>query len=229
MPAPAYLALLSLDPLSGVGILQLPIDVAMAAVDRLLGGNGTGPQPQRPVSQIEASLLAELIERVLHELAYAYETLTELRPSLVQVESSLQFVQVATASDPMIVLSYDVRIGETQGGATLCLPFGSLHPVLDTVSTSTLLADRSGGDPVAFAESLEHRIADAPVDVAVRFRTVTLTSAEILALRPGDVLPLHHPVATPLTVEASGVPLATAMPGSAGKRLACLIAEPDPS
>ena len=49
-PELAFLALLSIDPLPGAGILQLPLDIAMAAIDRLLGGTGGGGQPSRALT-----------------------------------------------------------------------------------------------------------------------------------------------------------------------------------
>ena len=58
------------------------------------------------------------------------------------------------------------------------------------------------------------------------FGSVTLTSGEIVSLREGDVLPLHHKVDDPLTVTAVGQPLLSATPGKRGKRLAVLIVDP---
>jgi flagellar motor switch protein FliM len=65
-----------------------------------------------------------------------------------------------------------------------------------------------------------------PVEVSVRFGSVTLTSAEIVGLREGDVLPLHHRVEEPLTLTAVGQPMLRATPGKRGKRLAVMIVDP---
>ena len=66
---------------------------------------------------------------------------------------------------------------------------------------------------------LEVQILGWPLD----FRVVTVTSSELLALAVGDVLPLRHPVANPLSVLADGVQVAAAVPGSHGQHLACQI------
>lgn len=226
-PNPAFLTLMSLEPLSGVAIFQLPIRLAMLAVDRLLGGPGAGQQPERPVTEIESVLLTDLVARLLRELSYAYASLTELHPRVEKVESSLQFVQVATASDLVVVVSFDVRLGEESTAASLCLPFAALHPVLDSVTTQTMFADRSG-DSRRAAQLVEQRLSSAAVEVAVRFRSVRMTSNEILDLQVGDILPLRHPLTVPLSVRTASRVVAAAMPGSAGKRLACRIVE-DPT
>lgn len=226
-PDPSFLAVLQLDPLPGAGILQLPLDVAMAAVDRLLGGTGEGSQPARALTDIESALLRELVTRVLRELDYAFESLIKVSTSVLQLESNPQFAQVAAPTDIVVVSTFDVRIGSQGAPATLCLPFAALQPALEQATGPALFGDRKGGDPREAARAVAERLTGVPVDVAVRFEPVSLTSAEILALRVGDVLPLHHPVNAPLAVCASDRVCAAAVPGSKGRRLAFMIVSPD--
>ena len=224
-PELAFLALLNIDPLAGAGILQLPLDIAMAAIDRLLGGTGEGGQPSRALTDIEAVLMRELVQRVLKELDYSFESLVKTSTSIVQLESNPQFAQVAAASDMVVVATYDVRIGANESTASLCIPFAALQPVLENVS-GKLFGDRKGADPEESARAVAARLTGVPVDVAVRFDAVTLTSTEILDLQLGDVLPLRHPVSSPLSVVAAGRTCAAAVPGSKGRRLAFMIVQP---
>ena len=226
-PDPSFLAILSVDPLPGAGILQLPLDIAMATIDRLLGGTGEGRQPARALTDIESVLLREVVQRVLRELDYAFESLVKIETSIVQLESNPQFAQIAAASDMVVVATFDVRIGSKESTATLCLPFAVLQPVLEQVTGNMHFADRKGVDRAESERAVAARLAVTPVDVAVRFDAVTLTSAEILSLRVGDVLPLRHPVTAPLSVCAADRVCATAVPGKKGRRLAVQIVSPD--
>ncbi|MEX2290980.1 MAG: flagellar motor switch protein FliM [Mycobacteriales bacterium] len=224
-PDPTLMAILNVDPLPGAGILQLPLGIAMAAIDRLLGGNGDGNQPARALTDIESVLMRELLVRVLHELDYAFESLAKVKTSIVQLEFNPQFAQVAAPSDMVVVATFDVRIGGKEAPATLCLPFTALQPVLEQVTGHALFADRKGTDPVESARAITAGLSGVPVDVAVRFDPVTLTSSEILHLRVGDVLPLRHPVSAPLSVCAADSTCAFAVPGSKGRRLAFMIVD----
>ena len=226
-PELSFLAILNVDPLPGAGILQFPLDIAMAAIDRLLGGTGEGNQPARALTDIESVLMRELIQRVLRELDYAFESLAKVNTSIVQLESNPQFAQVAAPSDMVVVATFDVRIGSKESTATLCLPFSALQPVLEQVTGHAMFADRKGGDAEEAARAVAAGLAGVPVDVAVRFDPVTLTSSEILNLRVGDVLPLRHPVSAPLSVCAADRTCASAVPGSKGRRLAFMIVAPD--
>jgi flagellar motor switch protein FliM len=220
---PTYLAILSLPPLAGAAIFHLPLPVVLTAVDRLLGGPGTGPSVNRALTEIEQSLVRDLLGRVLRELAYAFESLTALEPTVIHQESNPQFAQIGSPSDMVIVFVYDLRIGSQAGEATLCIPFSALQPVLDEVMGNSLLAGRIEADAGSVRDALAGRMGSAPVTVSVSFPPVTLALADIVDLRPGDVLPLDHRIDAPLEVSVGGVPRFAARPGRRGKRLACVI------
>lgn len=227
IPNPSYLAILALKPLAGSAILHLPLPVVMASVDRLVGGPGSARQPRRAITEIEASLLRSMMKRVLRELAYGFESLTQIQPELIHQESNPQFAQIAGASDMVVVIEFDIRMASTGGVASLCIPFNALQPVLDELTSNALEAGKQSVDPLGLRLSLEERLGEAPLPVSVQFSQVTLSAAEIVALTPGDLVALHHHVDAPLDVAVSGVPRFQGRAGRRGKRLACLVLDAD--
>jgi flagellar motor switch protein FliM len=228
LPNPSYLAILALDPLPGASTFNVPLHLIMTAIDRLLGGSGEGEYPQRPLTDIEDVLVRDLMTRVVHELGYAWESITaDLQPRVVQQESNPQFTQIASPSDMVLAISFDVRIGMQSGDATLCLPFASLQPALDAITQSTLIATRAHDSAEATRAGVANRLAEVPLDVTVRFDPVTLPSGDIVHLQPGDVIPLRHAVGAALTVCVAGESRFRAVAGRNGKRLACRIVDHD--
>lgn len=223
LPNPSFIVLASIDPLPGVAVLQLPQRTAMLCVDRLLGGPGTGEQPERLLTDIETQLLQSLAQRVVHELRYAFDGISALSPAVIGMESNPQFMQAAAPSDIFVVASFRVSVGEQEDTATLAMPFAGLYPVLEAVAVSKR-SDRHG-DGAHSAVALQALLGDVPVDVSVRFEPVTLTSEQILGLAAGDVLTLRHATNVPLRVTSGGVTFAYAVPGTTGKRVACRIVE----
>jgi flagellar motor switch protein FliM len=221
LPNPSLLAVLALDPLPGAGVFQLPMGVVMSIIDRLLGGPGGGNQPNRPLSDMETGIMRSLLQRVAHELTYAFDSLTAVHPLVGSLEFDPQFLQMAAPSEPVIVSDFTIRVGDQQAVCTLCLPFATLQPALDALTDSQapyrLTAD------ARTAHAVEQQMYAVPLEVRVAFREVSLPSSELLALAVGDVLPLRHPVAEPLAVVADGVQVAAAVPGSHGPRLACQV------
>ena len=221
VPDPSLLAMVQFDPLPGAGVLQLPMGIVMSVLDRLLGGPGGPDQPNRQLSDIEVGLVRQLLQRIVHELTYAFDSLTPVNASVGSLESDPQFLQIGGPSEPVIVSGFNIRIGDQMATTTLCVPFATLQPALD-VLTDSHVTHRTEKDVLA-AQAVELQLNAVPVELSVVFREVTVTSSQLLALAVGDVLPLRHPVAQPLAVRADGVDVAAAVPGSHGQRLACQI------
>ena len=232
VPNPSLLAVLGFDgdagpevpperQVSGAGVLQMPMGMVMSMLDRMLGGSGGPDQPIRALRDIEVGLVRQLLARVVNELTQAFESLAPVTPVIETLESDPQFLQFAAPSDPVIVADFTVRIGEQVDGSALCIPFATLKPALDALST-TRATHRTDKNEHA-AQAVERHLNLVPVEVSVAFRHVTVSAAQVLSLSVGDVLPLRHPVAQPLTVRADGVRVAGAVPGSHGAHLACQI------
>lgn len=230
LPNPTLLTLLSLSPLSGAAILQLPLQVAFCAVELLLGGKGYAEQPARPFTDLELHLTRDIIERALPELRYAFEPVVVTEPKVVGQESNPQFAQIAAPTDMVIVVSFDIRIESVSGTASLCIPFSSLQPHLEALSATALYAAQSVADPAAVRSLLAEHISAAPVEVRTNFRPLVMSSSEILTLRVGDVVPLNHPVDEPLTLTVAGVATYDATIGRRNRRVAVRVVGPaDPT
>jgi flagellar motor switch protein FliM len=223
LPNPSFMIILSLNPLPGAAVLQLPLPITFAAIDRLLGGSGDALSPKRPLTEIESNLMRSLVDRGLRELEYAYESLVRVEAEVVQQEFNPQFAQIAAPSDMALAVSFETRIGEKRGTSSICIPYATMQPVLEHLASQSLFHGGAAQDLMDWNRLLEHALNDVPVDISVSFDHVALTSADIVGLRVGDVVPLNHPVTKPVTVSIDGVECYDAVTGRRGKRLACLI------
>jgi flagellar motor switch protein FliM len=226
MANPTVMHLLSVDPMAGVGVLEFSPLVAMTAIDHLLGGPGGPDQPQRPLTEIESVLLRSIVKRLLSELRYAFYSVCPIKPDIVQVEYNPQFAQATAPSDMVVVASFDLRVGAAESVATLALPYNSLVPVLDAAASQGLTSERDRRVREQAARAVRQRLEVVPLDVSVRFAPAQLTPRQILELRVGDVIPLPHPSHVPLAVTVAERQLAQAVPGTRGRRLACLVVDP---
>jgi flagellar motor switch protein FliM len=221
-----YMTLFSLKPVNGAGVLEMPLGAAMACVDHLLGGPGGAAQPERPLTEIEATVVADLIERLLAELRYAMWSMVPISPTVTGTEYSPQFAQAAAASDVMVVASFDLRQGDSDHVITICLPFTGLLPFLSSGDNAATTSQQERIDRAHNAALLYERMHTVPVDVAVRFRRTSADPQELADLQVGDVVRLQHPAAAPLDVTAAGKTFAHATAGTQGKKLACLVVAP---
>ncbi len=218
---PTVLAVVSIEPLPGTLLMELSSATAMTAIDHMLGGPG-GPQPERPLTEVEMPLLRGLLERMLSELRYGFETLVDISPKLREIEYNAQFLRAHQPGDAVVVASFDMKIGTEECVASICLPFTTILPVLEKQETIELTtAERMVRDSAH--RNLTAGLSAAPIDVAVRFQPIRMRTDDIVDLRPGDVVPLGHPTSLPLEVTVNETVFAHAVPGNQGARLACLV------
>jgi len=218
---PTIVASVTAEPLAGTMLFELSLGTAMASIDHLLGGPG-GTQPERTLTDVEVPLLRGLLERMLGELRYGFESLVEIRPKLGAIEYNPQFLRVLAPSDAVVVASFEMKVGAEECAASICIPFSSIFPVLQ-VDDDVVLSDAERTVRRTAYQNLSQTLGMAAIDVAVRFDSIRMRTADIVGLSPGDVVPLTHSVSRPLAITVNEATLAHAVPGNQGSRLACLV------
>jgi flagellar motor switch protein FliM len=193
-------------------------------VDYLFGGTGLGDDREgRELTEIEFTVVKDLLQVALDDLHYAFNPLLSATLSVRSVQYSPQFIQAAGAGDGVIVVTFSLHAGERTDTATLMLP---AEPVLQSMRDQAGAAALGPQERAALAEvrrELETAVAEVPLEVRVRFAPVTVRPRQMVELAVGDVLPLAHPTSRPLDVVVDGVHLAHATAASHGSRLVCQV------
>lgn len=218
-----YLTMFSMEPVPQTAVLETPLAVTMSCIDNLLGGLGTGEQPQRPLTDLEGAVVRRLYDRLVAEMRYAFSSLVSVEPHVLAVEYNPQLAQVAVASDIMIVARLVLRMKDTEHPLSVCLPFSGLLPFLNAADAVEVVSERDRLIRQESSGRLAAGLQEIPVEVSVRFRSTTADPTELAGLRVGDVVRLKHPAQAPLDVTAADVVFARATPGSQGRKLAALV------
>jgi flagellar motor switch protein FliM len=225
LSTPTVLVTFESAGLGGPGLVQLAPETALACVDRLLGGPGTATQPVRPLTEIEVTLVTGLVDRALGALAYAFESILSLTPSITGVQHDPQFLQALGASDLVLVASLTITTGGVEQPATVMLPMEGVAARLEPGGQARARSDEQARTARAATAALTRALVDVPVDVTVTLSPLPLRPSELLSLGVGDVLRLPHPVERPLTLVSAGVPVSRGVAARRGSRLACLVVD----
>ena len=225
---PCFIATFTIEPLAGKGLLAYPLDIAMAAVDHMLGGSGASEQPDRPMTVMETSITNHMLNRLLAEFTASFTHIVQLQPELSEVEYNPQLAQAAAGSDTVMVATYAIGIGSRTGEATLVLPFSSFATALNNAASPHLSESAQAKRRRAF-EALTERLTQVPVEVGVRFSPLEVSSEDLLSLAVGDVLLLRHPQDAPLEVTTNDVVFAYAIASNHRRRLAAAIVPTPPA
>ena len=225
IPDQSLCAVVTLEPWNGRALLTFDTTTLLTFVDHQLGGPGGELQPDRPLTDIEQALVRQLLDRMLRELAYAFNPIAPITPQLLSLETNAGFVQAAAPTDPVVVARMELTVADRTTTTSLCIPYAMLSPALLAMNQANDGGERARQRRDA-AELTQNRLSDVEVDVSVRFDPLRLTSAAVGRLAVGDVVTLGHRTTAPLSVTSASTTFARAVPGSSGRRLAVLIVPP---
>jgi flagellar motor switch protein FliM len=217
LPVPALTGILELQPLGTNAILAVDLPLVFSTIDRLLGGTGQGAARLRELTEIELSLCRTLISRLLAELSASWSELVGVDFTLRHTEMNPQFAQIAPPTELSVLLSFQIRVGDSTGVMTLCLPWRSIETVAPNLTANSYFAaGRAGTRGVDLVPPLEQ----VQIEVRAEVGGTEIPLGEVLALEVGDVVRLGVPVQQGIVLLAGDTPLYRVMPGSHRRHMA---------
>jgi flagellar motor switch protein FliM len=203
---PTHLTLFKADPLRGVCILEIPSQLGITIVDRLLGGPAHTANLDRDMSDIEASLLDQAVQIILNEWCNQWTGLQELRPVVVGHETSGRFLQTASHDTIMLVLALEARIGDSQETIQMSFPCYTLEPLMRQLSAHLDAESKNKEPEVAAATQWNARFEGVPIPVIAEWPGLNMTARQLARLQVGEVLPLDPQFASQIQVRLGTIP-----------------------
>lgn len=223
MPFPTLISIVALSPLEGNALLEMNLPLALSVVDRMVGGPGVYRGRLRELTEIEIALTRGLTETMLAGLDDAWSTVFPVRFRYEATEMNPQFAQVAAPNDIAVLISFEMRVGAVTGMLNLCVPHLVLEPVMNKLSAQSYFSGkRVDATPEARA-TIAGELGAVRVPVSVELGGATLHVADLLALTPGDVIPLDRVPGQDVAVRVGELETFLGQPGLRGRRLAVQI------
>ncbi|MEP7116897.1 MAG: flagellar motor switch protein FliM [Acidobacteriota bacterium] len=190
----AYYAL-STAPFDDLAGLEVNPAVAFAMIERMLGGEGKHAAVERALTDIEQNVVDSVVKILLESLTETWRPVVNLNFAIHGRETRPQMLQVASPNDTVVMLAFDLRVGETQGALHLCLPASIVH------QTDTHFAgghDRNRREPNLKERTwLFENLARVPLPITAALES-RCTTRELVAMKAGDVLTLGIPASAPI-------------------------------
>ncbi|MCK8058768.1 MULTISPECIES: flagellar motor switch protein FliM [unclassified Fusibacter] len=192
---PAILGIVNFSPLEGQIIVDISNDVAFSMVERLLGGMGKNPllKEARALTEIEEVLIRNIIVKFINLMRESWANIIELKPKLENIETNSQFAQIVSPSESIALVTFNLRVGDTEGMINIAIPHYVIEPILPNLSSKLWF---SGGTKrektVIERQSLEERLERSKVPVKTIVGRSTISVSELLTLSVGDVVVLDN-------------------------------------
>lgn len=205
LPNPTCFNLLKAEQLDGQLCLEISPLIIYPIIDRLLGGsNAELFIPQRPLTQIEQRLVQRITDRATHFLSEAWSNLTPVTFSVQDFESNPQLVQIVPPNETVVVVGFELRMGNRAGTMSLCIPYNVIEPIMTQLSAQSWFnyQRRAGQDDSI--KKVTRVVSGARVQLRAILARTHIALEELLTLQPGDLITTEQATDSQVEVQIEG-------------------------
>jgi flagellar motor switch protein FliM len=215
LPNPTCFNLLTCEPLDGSMVLEVNPSIVFPIIDKLLGGGNTDIHiPEREMSDIEWRLIGHVTTETLTFLRESWRPIMDIQFKVIQREANPQLMQIVPPNEVVILICFEVKMGESSGMLNLCVPFPVVEPIMGKFSTiQTWFTSRRTEPEEEITRKLNEGVHKAPLELIVYLGESRMSLRQFLALQKGDVILTKHDVRKPLLVTIAGQPKLKAFSG----------------
>jgi flagellar motor switch protein FliM len=214
---PVSLQVFRLTPLRGHGMILLRGPLVGTLLQVFFGGSlaRTAPVAERELSSIEQRALERFGARVVADLREAWKPVAALELGRIRSETNPTFAPIGAPQD--LVVQIDVQIaaeGAEEGTLAICIPNGALDPIRPRLLATA--GEESEPPAAVWGERIRAALAGAELEVTAELGTRRMRVRDVLALAPGDVIPLGTGRDGPVLVRVEGRARFLGAPGLSG-------------
>jgi flagellar motor switch protein FliM len=193
-----------MNPMEGNMVLEMSYPAVFPMIDLLLGGSGLPPREERPITDIEWSIIEGVIKLVLSDLKEAWKPVVELDMKVVGHESKPQLLQFVSLSEPVVAIGFELRIGSSTGSLNLGIPSILLKLIRHRFEQQWAM--RRKEDVTRDLERVRALVPYIPVGLSAELRGNSIRVRDFLELEAGDVIGLAQQHDKPVVLAVEGTP-----------------------
>jgi len=182
--------LFRMQPQPGIWLLDLPVPLSHAMVDRMMGGTGALPEGElSDLTELDQSILQEFSEKLLSDYAKSWRPHAELKPEVMRQVRNLNYQLIHQPEALILRVAIEVAFNEAKATLWLVVPITSVEDLLirSLASDENVQAEDSSK-----AKDAKSSVGSVPVPVSVRWQGFQMTLRDLEGLGLGDVLMLDN-------------------------------------
>ena len=205
IPNPTSFNVLVLEPIGGNIALEFNPSLVFPIIDRLLGGEGIPLLVTRTMTEIEQNILKGVMNLTLRDLNEVWSQVTGASMNLFAMETNPQLIQIVPPNEVVILISFEIHVGEASGMMNLCIPSLTLEPISSKFDQDLFSETKKSLSPVQFNNLLAH-MRKVKLHIDSEIVQTTITAKEMVNLKVGDVIRLDTRVNDDILLKVVNIP-----------------------
>ncbi|SEQ18087.1 flagellar motor switch protein FliM [Ectothiorhodospira magna] len=202
---PTSLNMVRVRPLRGTALFVLDPKLVFILVDNFFGGDGRyhAKIEGREFTPTELRVIRMLLDQSFSDLRKAWAPVMDLEFEYNRSEVNPQFANIVSPTEVVVVCTFHVELDGGGGEFHVTMPYSMIEPIREQLDTG-LQSDRADVDD-RWVKALREELKQVEVELTAKLTEAELTVAEMLNLKPGDIIPVELPDL--VTVRAEDVPV----------------------
>ena len=216
VPTPGATFSFELEPLGGMGIIDVDMLLAFSLVDRLFGGAGDPLPESRELTAIEQTIVKKVANKVLAEVKFAWSSVGEVEFGEPKYVPSLEFISSPSFNESMVSVRFEIEKGALTTGISVAYPYMMFEPIIK-MSGQTEDTSKKGGPNAQTTERIRRVL---PLELTAMLPVSMIRFGELMNLDRGDVLILDTRVSDDIYMNVGKRRLLAGRPGKSRGNLA---------
>ena len=184
---PTNLNLVKINPFRGTALIMLDPKLVFAVVDSFFGGTGRHAKIEgRDFTATEQRIIHMLLRNVFADLHEAWAHVANIDVEYIQSEINPHFANIVSPSEIVVITNFHIDLDGVGGELHVTMPYAMIEPLREVLD-SGMASDRVDKDE-RWMHTLREEIEDAEVELSTLLGRTNITLAELLNLKPGDIL-----------------------------------------
>jgi len=198
---PTSLNLVKVKPLRGTALFVIDPKLVFILVDNYFGGEGKYHTKieGREFTPTEMRVIEMLLELAFKDLKEAWAPILQINFEYMNSEVNPQFANIVSPSEVVVVTTFHVELDGGGGDLHVTMPYSMVEPIREILDAG-VQSDRNETDE-RWVLALREDMKEAQVNMTTTLLEVTLSLADVLKIKPGDIIPVDLPEKSVMKVE----------------------------
>lgn len=171
-------------------ILELSPQFVAFTIERLFGGKGTYVNSNHYVSTIERKIMQRVVDKIAYEISKNWAMVKKFNCRIARFEHNAEFVQIAPASEPVVVVSIEVKFRDNTTMLNICYPYVWISDILSNPELQQEIMLGNEKRTEHQKRALRRNVEETEVNLKAILGKSRISINDFIGLKVGDVLRL---------------------------------------
>lgn len=186
-------------------LMEISKPLSFVIIDRLLGGSGEEYENIRDYTDIELTLLGNMLKQLIKIMGTTWESTLEIETNLSKIETNSRFIQSINYNDTVVIIVLSVTLNQSSGKITICIPSSILDEIFKRATNMTKNINKKSEQTIEQQKlAIMDSIKSSKLTITGVLGKTNATLLDVVNMQPGDLIILDKAVNSEIDVNING-------------------------